>query len=178
VTADALQAALGQVWVAAGYADEAQEAEHRDEAARILGEYHAAAEAVRRQAPPDAPPPPRLLFSEKTLRMDLSPEVALSGRVDRVDEHHDGTLEIVDYKSGRTHVDPDDVRHSLALGIYQVLLKHRFPDRRVFATLHALRSGASASYELDETERKNWPAVALFGPTRSAPRIGKPCSPW
>jgi RecB family exonuclease len=94
------------------------------------------------------------LFSEKTLRMDLSPEVALSGRVDRVDEHHDGTLEIVDYKSGRTHVDPDDVRHSLALGIYQVLLKYRFPDRRVFATLHALRSGASASYELDETERQ------------------------
>jgi RecB family exonuclease len=94
------------------------------------------------------------LFSEKTLRMDLSPDVALSGRVDRIDEHHDGALEIVDYKSGRTHVETEDVQHSLALGIYQVLLKHQFPDRRVFATLHALRSGASASYELDPAERQ------------------------
>jgi len=85
--------------------------------------------------------------------MDLSPDVALSGRVDRVDEYHDGSLEIVDYKSGRETVSEEDVAKSLALNIYQLLLKHKMPERRVFATLVALRTGARASWELGEEQR-------------------------
>jgi len=153
VTAEDLSASLDQVWVGAGYADAAQETAYREEAVRILQEYHAAAESARTEAPPDAPPPPHLLFTEKTLRADLSPLIVLSGRVDRVDEHHDGALEIVDYKSGRDSVSEEAVRDSLALSIYQILLKAQFSDRRVFATLHALRTGASASHELTDEER-------------------------
>lgn len=156
VTADDLSASLDQMWVGAGYQNADQESAYREEATRILHEYHAAAEAAQQahaQAPDEVAPPPRLLFSEKTLRLDLSPEIVLTGRVDRVDEHHDGALEIVDYKSGREHVSEDDVRDSLALSIYQILLKSQFPDRRVFATLHALRTGASAGHELTDDER-------------------------
>ena len=161
VTAEDLSAALDQLWVAKGYEDEAQAKTYREEGLRILQEYHAAASAAKADAPPDAPPPPRLLFTEKTLRMDLSEAIALSGRVDRVDEHHDGALEIVDYKSGRSEVIQDDVRDSLALSIYQLLLKHKHPDRRVFATLHALRTGAQASYELSDDERTELQAACL-----------------
>lgn len=161
VTAEDLSASLDQVWVAKGYQSGAQQAVYREEGLRILQEYHQAQVAAQKEAPSEAPPHPRLLFTEKTLRMDLSPEVALSGRVDRVDEHHDGSLEIVDYKSGRDTVTEADVAGSLALGIYQLLLKRQMPDRRVFATLIALRTGAQASAELDDAARADLAAACL-----------------
>ena len=163
VTAEELGASLDTLWVKQGYEGAEQETAFKEEAARILTTYHAASETARqeREATPNAPPPPHLLWTEKTLRLDLSPDVALSGRIDRVDEHHDGTLEIVDYKSGRQTVTEDDVAGSLAMNVYQVLVKHKMPDRRVFSTIVALRSGDSASYELDESGREELTAASL-----------------
>ena len=160
VTAEDLTASLEQVWVAKGYADAEQETAYRAEGLRILQEYHATAAEARQQAAPETPPP-ALLWTEKTLRIDLSPDVALSGRIDRVDEHADGALEIVDYKSGRDAVSEGDVRDSLALSIYQILVKTKLPDRRVFATLVALRTGARASHELGDDERAEVSAACL-----------------
>ncbi|MBC8141894.1 MAG: PD-(D/E)XK nuclease family protein [Armatimonadetes bacterium] len=163
VNAETLSASLDAAWVAKGYAGEAQETEFKQEAARILTDYHAAqvvqaetakAEAVRKGEP--APEPPRLFLAEKALRMDLTPDIALTGRVDRVDEHPalDNALEIVDYKSGRTEVTPEDVSGAVAMNTYQAILKVKNPDRRVFATIVALRSGASASHEMSNDERE------------------------
>lgn len=151
VSAEALTASLEQVWVAGGYAGTEQEAAYREEGLRILQEYHAAA-VTARETVPEAPPP-TTLWTEKTLRMQLTPEIALSGRIDRVDEHADGALEILDYKSGRETVTEEDVKNSLALSIYQILIKNQLPERRVFATLVALRTGARASAELGAAER-------------------------
>jgi len=168
VTAETLTASLDSVWVAKGYEGGEEEAAFRSEGVRILQDYHTAQVAHQEAVKSDAeakgeapPPPPKLLFTEKTLRVDLSPDVALSGRVDRVDEHHDGALEIVDYKSGRSEVTDEDVSGSLALSIYQLLLKAKMPDRRVFATLVALRTGASGSHELTSDERENLAAECL-----------------
>lgn len=151
VTAEDLSASLEQVWVAKGYAGEEQEEAFREQGRRMLEAYHAA-EVERRQAAP-AEAPPKLFLTEKALRIDLSPEMALTGRIDRVDEHHDGALEIIDYKSGRETVAEEDVARSLAMSIYQLLVKAKHPDRRVFATLVALRTGAKASHELGDDER-------------------------
>ncbi|MES2464285.1 MAG: PD-(D/E)XK nuclease family protein [Armatimonadota bacterium] len=163
VPAEELTASLQELWVAKGYTGDEQEAEYRAEGVRILQEYHAAqqtalADAAERE---EAPPLPKVLFTEKTLRIDLSPDVALSGRIDRVDEHHDGALEIVDFKSGRETVSEEDVAGSLALQIYQLLLKRKYPDRRVFATLVALRTGSQASHELVEAEQEELAAECL-----------------
>lgn len=160
VSAEDLAASLKGAWVAKGYTDADQETAYREEGLRILHEYHAAATAARAAQAEDVPPP-QLLWTEKTLRADLSSEVALSGRVDRVDEHSDGSLEIVDYKSGRDAVSHEDVRESLALSVYQLLVKHKMPDRRVFATLVALRTGARASAELGDTEHEELAATCL-----------------
>jgi putative RecB family exonuclease len=154
LTAEQLTSSLESVWIEKGYTDSEQQTAYREEGLRILQEYHAAQIAAVTEAPPDAPPPPHLLFTEKTLRIQLTSDIALSGRIDRIDEHHDGALEIVDYKSGRETVSEEDVAKSLALGIYQILLKHHYPERRVFATLVALRTGAQASWELSDTERE------------------------
>ncbi len=153
ITEETLTESLSTLWVAKGYEGDEQEATFREEGTRILREYHAAQVAARVAAPVDAPPPPHILYTEKTLRMLLTPDIALSGRIDRVDEHHDGSLEIVDYKSGRETVTEEDVAHSLAMNVYQVLLKDKHPDRRVFSTIVALRSGSSASHELTDEAR-------------------------
>lgn len=157
VTAEALTESLQEVWVAKGYGNEAQEDAFRSEGLRILQEYHEAQTGAREaavqaavEAGEEPPEPPHLLWTEKTLRIALTPDVALTGRIDRVDEHPDGTLEIVDYKSGRETVTEEDVAGSLALSIYQLLIKRAMPERRVFATLVALRTGAQASAELDD----------------------------
>jgi putative RecB family exonuclease len=161
VTAEELTASLEQVWISSGYEGTAQEVAYQEEAARILQEYHATHLAQQEAVTGDAPPPPHLLYTEKTLRMDLSPDIALSGRIDRVDEHHDGSLEIVDYKSGITSVTEEDVAKSLAMSIYQLLLKNQMPDRKVFATLVALRTGQRASWELTTEQRDDLKADAL-----------------
>ena len=51
----------------------------------------------------------------------------------------------MDYKSGRLGVTEEDVKGALAMSVYQLLAKRNNPDRRVFATIHALRGGVTAS---------------------------------
>lgn len=152
VTVEEMSQTLAASWVAQGYESPEQEQAYKAEAQQIVAAYHAAAQ--ERAALPDAPPPATLLYAEKTLKMELTADVALSGRVDRVDEHADGSLEIVDYKSGRRDVTEEDVAGALAMNLYQALLKNLHPDRRVFATIHALRTGAAASYELPDDARE------------------------
>lgn len=169
VDAETLTESLGAAWVAKGYAGEEEETAFKQEAGRILSDYHAAQvtrtetakqeAATRGELPPE---PPRFFLAEKALRMDLTPDIALTGRVDRVDEHPalGGALEIVDYKSGRSEVAAEDVAGAIAMTTYQAILKHLHPARRVFATIVALRTGASASYELGDEERAAFLAEA------------------
>jgi len=55
VTAEALTASLDAVWVKAGYSGDEQETAYREEAVRILQEYHAA-HTVPAERPAEAPP--------------------------------------------------------------------------------------------------------------------------
>ena len=148
VTVETLTETLAAKWQSQGYKDAQQEQTYKAEAVKILETYHARAVEV------PISEIPTLLYAEKTLNAPLSPEIVLSGRVDRVDEHPDSALEIVDYKSGREVVEPEHVAGALAMSIYQALLKHHHPGRRVFATIIALRTGSQASHEQTEAERE------------------------
>ncbi len=144
VSAPELVAKMETVWQSQGYESAAHEAEYKVEAVRILETYHAAAGVRAEETRP--------FLIEKMLKWDMGPFV-LTGRIDRIDEHlSDGALEIVDYKSGRMGVTEADVKSALAMSIYQLLAKRSNPDRRVYATIHALRGGvtASASYSDEE----------------------------
>ncbi|HWD40871.1 MAG TPA: PD-(D/E)XK nuclease family protein [Fimbriimonas sp.] len=136
-------AAYEESWIDAGFSSAEEMAEAYGEGKLIL-ERHV--EEVQRR-----PATAKTLFVERQLRWDAG-QFVLVGRLDRVDEYEDGSLEIVDYKSGRESVDEDDVRFDLALGCYQLLLKKKLPDRDVRATLVALRSGQSASASLSDAE--------------------------
>lgn len=140
---DDVLTAYEESWIDAGYNSAEEMAESFGEGRDILERY------VREHAlkPAEA----KTLFVEKQFRQDFG-EFVLLGRVDRVDEYPDGTLEIVDYKSGREAVEADQVANDVAMGCYQLLLRHKFPGRPVRARIHALRSGTSAIASFTDEE--------------------------
>ncbi len=138
---DALDGMLQSNWVSAGFGSPEEEARFRDAGQRILRDYHRAAASAAS----------RVVLLEKQLRRDYGSFI-LAGRLDRLDEHADGSLEVIDYKSTLSEVTPEDVRGSLALGCYTLLVRHHFPGRPVRASIYALASGLRATAEFPEEE--------------------------
>lgn len=137
-----------QSWISAGYESAAQEQEYRDAGKEMVISYLDAAKERAVLAI-------ETLYLEKTMSVDMG-EFLLSGRLDRVDRHPDGSLEVIDYKSGRWEPTPEEVASDLAMNIYQLILRRQFPQTRVFATIYHLRSGTRASAELSEEEAERF----------------------
>jgi RecB family exonuclease len=137
-----------QTWVSAGYESREQEQEYRDAGKEMVQSYHAAAVERATRAI-------ETLYLEKTMKTDMG-DFLLSGRLDRVDRHPDGSLEVIDYKSGRWEPTPEEVASDLAMNIYQLILRRNHPQTRVFATIYSLRSGAQASAELSGEDAESF----------------------
>jgi RecB family exonuclease len=75
--------------------------------------------------------------------------LALSGRVDRIDQVGD-ELVIVDYKTGRSGLNSDDARGSRALALYAYASERVFRRRCRRVELHHLPTGTVAAH--DHTE--------------------------
>lgn len=143
VSREELVERLDTTWISSGYHSQESEVDHRREATRILENYHEAASARAGAT--------RTFLTEKMLKFDMGPFV-LTGRIDRIDEHlEDGALEIVDYKS-RVGITETEVKEALAMSIYHLLVKRLYPERRVFATIHALVGGVTASAAYTDEE--------------------------
>jgi RecB family exonuclease len=138
-----VMAAYEESWIDAGFSSPEEMQEAYGEGKEILAR-HVAETMVK-------PKIANTLYIEKLFTHKMQ-GFKLVGRVDRVDEHDDGSLEIIDYKSGRDRVDEEDVSNDIAMGIYQLLVKCAHPTKRVFATICALRSGAQASWQMPEDE--------------------------
>ncbi|MBX3096760.1 MAG: PD-(D/E)XK nuclease family protein [Fimbriimonadaceae bacterium] len=136
-------AAAEEGWIDAGYGSQAEMMEALAEGKDIIQNY---IDDIARQ-----PTTKQTLFVEKTLRKDFGTFVLL-GRIDRLDEHDDGTLDVVDYKSGRAGVTEEEVKGDLAMQIYQLLVREKNPGRTVQATIYALRTGVHASASLSDEE--------------------------
>ena len=175
----ALTTLLRATWVREGYRDDEQEREAFGRAVDWLNRYIG-------ELDQDFEP----LAVERTVAAK-TPALALSGRVDRIDEV-DGELVIVDYKTGRTGLGPDDARGSRALALYAFAAQRVFrrPCRRV--ELHHLPTGTVAAHEHtdDSLERHvrraeqtaadvvaadagDWPPAPTL--TWHFPRIRAPC---
>lgn len=133
-------------WISAGYVSATQEQQHRELGQQILATYHQQQQERDRTLA-------RTIATEKTITCDMGP-FKLLGRVDRIDEHPDGTLEIIDYKSGRLETSPEEVAGDLAMNIYQLILSRIYPDRTILGTIYCLRSGIQASASQTAEERE------------------------
>ena len=142
-TTEEVLAAYDESWIDAGFSSAEEMQEAFGEGKEIL-ERHVEETMIK-------PKIANTIYIEHLFSLKMN-GFKLVGRVDRVDEHDDGTLEIIDYKSGRDYVDEEDVRTDIAMGIYQLLVKRKYPEQRVFATIAALRSGKTASWEMPADE--------------------------
>jgi RecB family exonuclease len=132
-----LPALLKATWVGEGYRDDEQQRLAFRRALTWLESY------VEGLDPAEEP-----LGVERVVAARTS-VLALSGRVDRIDAR-DGQVVIVDYKTGRAGLGPDDARGSRALGLYAFAAERVFrrPCRRV--ELHHLPTGTVAAHEHTE----------------------------
>jgi RecB family exonuclease len=122
-------------WQPLGFRDDEQSLRSRDEAAGWVRDYLASSV--------DASLEP--VGVERTVATH-TPRLAVSGRVDRIDERGD-ELVVVDYKTGRRGLDVDDARGSQALALY--VLGARRTLRRLCrrVELHHLPTGTVAAFE-------------------------------
>ena len=148
-----VMAAYEESWISAGFSSAEEMAEAHGEGKEIL-ERHVREEAFQ-------PAGAKTLFVEKQLKLDLGPFV-LVGRLDRVDEHEDGSLEVIDYKSGRETVSAEDVQADIAMSCYQLLLRSQYPDKPISATVLALRSGEKASHGMSVEEMAEFESDIRF----------------
>jgi putative RecB family exonuclease len=166
-----LIAGFQSAWTTAGYRDPAEESDHFAAGEEMLRSYFEEAQRSGRET----------LWVERTVSWEYSRYV-LFGKIDRLDRLPTGELEIVDYKSGRREVREEEVRESLALALYQLVVARKYPDETVSAAIYSLRSGSAASVlrapgELDELE-EDFASIAerILGETLYAPTPGPHCA--
>ncbi len=140
---------LQNTWVSVGYSSAKEEQEHLESGIQMLQDYYENSKIGA-----------KTIFTEKQFKEDMG-EFDLIGRIDRLDQHPDGTLEIVDYKSGRKTVTKEEVADDIAMSIYQLLVKKAYPGTRAIATIHCLRTGVTASAELSDEELVELEAMVM-----------------
>jgi len=128
---DVLATLLRATWVREGYRDDEQEELTFRRALDWLSDYLAL------QDPEDEP-----VGVERTVAVRTR-TLALSGRVDRIDQRGD-ELVIVDYKTGRATLDEHDARGSRALAIYAYAAERVFHRQCRRVELHHLPTGSVA----------------------------------
>lgn len=131
---EALPTVLRAGWVSEGYRDEAQERAVFQRALDWLESY------VDGLDPADEPVGVERVVATRT------EVLALNGRVDRIDQRGD-ELVIVDYKTGRAELGPDDARGSRALALYAYAAARVFRRRCTRVELHHLPTGTVAAHD-------------------------------
>ena len=133
----ALPKLLKGTWVREGYRDDTQEREVYERALQWLASY------VDTLEPDDDP-----LGVERTVATRTE-TLALSGRVDRINQRG-AELVIVDYKTGRSGLTPDDARGSRALALYAIAAARVFRRPCTRVELHHLPTGTVAAHDHNE----------------------------
>ena len=145
-------------WVREGYRDDAQSREVRERAAAWVRNYLM-----------DADPRMEPLGVERTVSAPTA-ALVLSGRVDRIDERPDGSVAVVDYKTGRRPPSDGDARGSLALAVYAVAAARTLRRPCAVVELHHLPTGtvAAAGHGPDGLARKVAEAESIAREARAA----------
>ncbi|TWE09373.1 RecB family exonuclease [Rudaeicoccus suwonensis] len=121
-------------WIDSGFRDAEQSTMWRG---RITGEITDYLRTTDRETQP--------LGIERTVALK-SPTLALSGRIDRLDERGD-QLAVVDYKTSRRPLHPDDARTSLALAFYAAAASRMFHRPCHTVELHHVPTGEVIRHE-------------------------------
>jgi RecB family exonuclease len=136
-TVDAAGQLLDAGWSAEGFRDPAQSGRWLARGRALVQRYVAALD-----------PGHEPLGVERTIAA-RTPRLALSGRVDRLDDRL-GELVVVDYKTGRRPLSVDDTRGSMALALYAIAAAATLRRRCIRVELHHLPTGDVHAFEHTE----------------------------
>jgi len=145
-------------WVREGYRDDAQSEAVQARAARWVRDYL-----------DEVDPAVEPVGVERTVSAPTG-ALVLSGRVDRIDERPDGSVVVVDYKTGRRPPADDDARSSLALAVYAVAAARTLRRPCAVVELHHLPTGtvAGAAHGDGSLQRKVAEAESIAREARAA----------
>ena len=138
-----------------------------EEGRRLLVDYFRRQSDVR----------PKIRFVEEPFRLELGRHM-LVGKLDRVDELPDGSLQIVDYKTART---PPKAPDTFQLDIYQLGLAAKTGELASRIVFEYLRHGTQYVVEVDDRnlqrtlDRMSAALAAVEGDDTLAPRTGEHC---
>jgi putative RecB family exonuclease len=94
---------------------------------------------------------------EPYFQVEVTPDVTLFGRVDRIDENPDGTLTIIDYKTGSA---PDEIDAN-QLYLYAIMIEAELGRRVSQISFWYLDDGAVWTTEFTDAEREETRAGLL-----------------
>jgi DNA helicase-2/ATP-dependent DNA helicase PcrA len=134
-------------WTSAGFEDDYQEAEYKNDGLEQLRAFHATMLEASLQ----------ILEQEKAFELPLANDLILAGRMDQVNSVGRDDVEIVDYKTGKPRKD-SDARKDLQLSIYALAAKEIFAWNPVRLVFHYLQTNqiqvtSRDSKQLDDAEK-------------------------
>lgn len=137
-TAERVSAMMRDAWTDDGFRDAEQSARTRDRASAMTWRY------VQGLDPQFAPRSCERSLGARTAA------ITITGRIDRLDEAADGSLVVVDYKTGRRPPDEDEARSSPALAAYVHCVRQslRRPCSRV--QLHHIPTASVVEWEFTD----------------------------
>lgn len=140
-----LQELLETSWIPVGYASRAQAEQTKKEARNLLDNYFHSFHS------PDID----IVDLEKSFRIKIDSTVFLTGKIDRVDKKADGSLEIIDYKTGRR---PDDkkLKKDMQLAIYAMAAHdpglYGKPIKKIHLSLYYLQAREKITLQKSEED--------------------------
>ncbi|MBI5412207.1 UvrD-helicase domain-containing protein [Candidatus Peregrinibacteria bacterium] len=127
-------------WIAQGYESKAHIEVRKTRGREILTQFH---EHFKEDVS-------HVRFLEKSFKLKIG-NYTLSGRIDRADDLPDGTLEIIDYKTGRTRTEKE-VENDLQLFLYAIAAHDCFSLKASRLTLYFLDEDVKISTAPDEAK--------------------------
>lgn len=90
------------------------------------------------------------VFYQTTPRaLEAGYAIVLSGRIDRIAQHADGTIELLDLKTGAHLPTYDELYNDPATAIYHLLAAERHSTQRIVIAQRSLRTGCRVEVTLD-----------------------------
>jgi len=127
-------------WIDDGYRSRDEREKYKKKGAEIIKMFYAGLEAGW----------PQPAFLEKTFLLKIG-DVLLRGAIDRIDRLPDGTVEIIDYKTGnpKDKLEADDKRQLI---IYQLAIEQAFGLKASRLSYYYLENGQKISFAAKEKE--------------------------
>jgi RecB family exonuclease len=142
----------------AGLSDDEQKLAHFEHGLEVLRRYWQEHREDQR----------RTADVERNFLVPLEGEVALSGRIDRIDVAGPEALELVDFKSGAKLPDQAQVDDDLQMALYCLAGRQLFPGKQITPRLHYVSWGVTMTPRVTEERLE----VARLGALKAAQEIG------